>query len=80
MANWQRLNIFCQRTDMNVSRHRGEVKAALISFLNREVEDCRDGNRMSCINCKTTRLEEFLEDLGLDSGELAEGWQNLCLL
>ena len=80
VANWQRLNIFCQRTDMNVSRHRGEVKAALISFLNREVEDCRDGNRMSCINCKTTRLEEFLEDLGLDSGELAEGWQNLCLL
>ncbi len=80
VANWQRLNTFCQRADMDVGRLRGEVKAALKSFLNREVEDCRDGNRVSCINCKTTRLEEFLEDLGLDSGELAEGWQDLSLL
>ncbi len=80
VANWQRLNTFCRRTDMDVGRLRGEVKAALKSFLNREVVDCRDGNRASCINCKTTRLEDFFEDLGLDSAELAEGWQNLCLL
>lgn len=80
VANWQRLNTFCRRTDMDVSHIRGEVKAALRTFINREVMDCRDGNRASCINCKTARLEGFLEDLGLDSCELAEGWQNLCLL
>lgn len=77
MANWRRLTIFCQREGKNIDQIRKRTAAALLKFLDREIEDVGSGVRTSSLNCRTAELADFARQLGISIKNLPEGWQKL---
>ncbi len=79
VANWERLNAFCQRTGMSADHLKDEMANRLRAFLENETAECASGRRQSSINCKIGRLEKFARQLGLKTDDLAPEWRDLCL-
>ena len=77
-ANWQRLLKFCTREGMVSEEIRVETAAAFLVFLQRELDDVQSGHRLSSINCSRKAVADFAESLALSTGDLPEGWKELC--
>ena len=78
VANWERLNAFCERAGLTADHLKEEMAERLRAFLNNEVAECANGGRQSSINCNAARLEKFAQELGLQTAGLAPGWRELC--
>ncbi len=76
-ANWQRLQQFCTRQQLDCSAMCQPVANALVAFLCRECRDLQQG-KTSGINCSRETLCVFFDDLGVLPQELPHNWQNLC--
>ena len=64
--NWQRYCKFCRRTKRQIDDwFRAKVAQALITFIQQEMEDIREGQRDSSVNCTTEDLLIFAEELGV---------------
>ena len=74
ICNWQRLKSFCQRQGFATGYLQKEVASALILFLENETFDAINNKRISSINCSALELTEFIEELGINSDDLPEGW------
>jgi hypothetical protein len=77
-ANWQRLEKFCAREELDFHGIQNEAAAALQEFLINEINEVVNGNRSSCINCSAKEIETLVHALGLSMVDLPEGWQELC--
>ncbi|MCI5121061.1 MAG: hypothetical protein D3908_07720, partial [Candidatus Electrothrix sp. AUS4] len=63
--NWRRYCKFCRRTRRQIDdRFRAEVAQALITFIQQEMEEVREGQRDSSVNCTTEDLLVFAEEVG----------------
>ena len=79
IVNWQRLEKFCSRENLELTRIRSEVAEALQQFLGRELVDVTSGLRISCVNCSTEEVESLAARVGLDADDLTDGWSVVCL-
>lgn len=79
-ANWQRMKLFTQRAQLDISSVRQKTAAALIAFLKEEVCYVTRGGEGCCPNCSQQTLEDFAEELGLSADDLSCSWQDLCCL
>jgi hypothetical protein len=79
IANWQRLDRFCDREKRDITGHRQDAAAALLAFLTIETAEVTAGQKKSCVNCSASALEAFAEAVGLASSRLPEGWRKLCI-
>lgn len=77
-ANWQRLQRFCLRENMDYGPIRDETAGALVQFLENEIRDVQSSRRSSCINCSLQEIEILVHSLGVSQDNLPEGWQDLC--
>ena len=78
IVNWQRLQNFCRRINRQSDGFDKIVSRALVSFLRKEVKDVEASVRVSSVNCSSSQLLSFMEELGLDAVSLPAGWQYLC--
>ncbi len=78
LANWQRLQNFCRRSNLACPGFREEVRRALVSFLETELREVASGERDSCVNCSPDEIELFCRELELDPEHLPMGWISLC--
>ena len=78
VANWERLQKFCSGQDIDHSAILDEAAVALKEFFCNEINDVKSGKRASCVNCCQEEIEKLAESLSLSSGDLPEGWQELC--
>lgn len=78
IANWQRLQSFCHRVNRQCPEFRETVSRALLSFMEREVEDTRKSLRTSSVNCTAEDILSFCKDLCIDVSSLPDGWTCLC--
>ena len=78
IANWHRLQNFCRRINRDCHGFTKTVSQALVSFLQREVEDIEASVRLSSVNCSANDLCSFVEELCLDIESLPAGWKLLC--
>ncbi|GAB4334672.1 MAG: hypothetical protein Kow0089_04050 [Desulfobulbaceae bacterium] len=78
IVNWQRLENFCRRINRDCPGFKEEVARALLRFLEKELEDVRQG-KVTVVNCTTGELESFCRKLHLDPECLPPGWDCLCL-
>ncbi|MCF6185991.1 MAG: hypothetical protein L3J49_00725 [Desulfobulbaceae bacterium] len=79
LYNWRRHQAFCERIGRDGDGFKEVVRAALLDFFRRELEDVDSGNRTSSINCTAEELAEFAAELGCIPENLPSGWQMLCL-
>jgi hypothetical protein len=79
ICNWQRLKRFCEKEGFVLESFRKEVAMALIALLREELFDIAAGRRIVSINCTALELTEFTEELGINRGDLPEGWGDICL-
>jgi len=77
-VNWQRCKTYCRKERRPLAALRQEVAAGLEKFIRREVADVQGGGRRSSINCTAAVVQEFADDLRLDTETWPKGWQNLC--
>ena len=76
--NWYRLQAFCQRIGRDCYSFRETVCAALLAFLQQEVQDVTSGNRASSINCSASELADFATVLDCDVADFPPGWAEIC--
>lgn len=76
--NWQRLKLFAEAENLDISHVRRVVSMALTAFLQAEIRSVTQNNEPSCINCGRHTLQQFAWELGLCGADLAGGWQDLC--
>lgn len=79
-ANWLRLLKFCTRENMELDVIRSETAAALQNFLRLELDDVQSGKRLPSINCSYSEVENLAADLGIEPGEMPEGWREILLV
>ncbi|OKY73619.1 MAG: hypothetical protein BM485_17520 [Desulfobulbaceae bacterium DB1] len=73
-VNWQRMKLFAEKENLEISQVRRKVSAALISFLAHETKCVTEDGEASCINCSLETLLEFARDLELAGEELMDDW------
>lgn len=78
LANWQRLEKFCNRENMNFRTIQNEAVIALKNFFDNEIKDVQSGSRSSCINCTHHEIETLVYFLGFTLDEMPKGWQDIC--
>ena len=78
IANWQRLQNFCQRIGRECPGFNKTVSQALLSFMVREFEDTQRSLRVSSVNCTSEDSRSFCEELCIDTYSLPNGWRCLC--
>lgn len=79
ICNWQRLKRFCGKEGFTLEPFRKEAAIALVALLRAETFDIASARRLSSINCTARELTEFIAELGLNRGDLPEGWGDICL-
>lgn len=79
ICNWQRMKQFCQNEGFATDLVRKDVASALISFLKEETFDIAAKQRIPSINCTALELTVFIEELGINCGDLPGGWSDICL-
>jgi len=72
------LQKLCRRIGRHCYGFSETVSAALVAFLENEVQDVESGSRISSVNCSATDLEGYCSELRLDLSRLPEGWSSLC--
>lgn len=77
--NWRRHQAFCERIGRDGDGFKAIVRAALLDFLSRELEDVDSGSRTSSINCTAEELAEFVAELDCSPENLPAGLHKLCL-
>jgi hypothetical protein len=78
ITNWQRLEGFCTREQIDFTSLRVETGEALQKFLKHEKADVESGKRSSCINCSCRDIKNLALSLGILPGDMPKGWQELC--
>lgn len=78
MVNWQRLEKFCYRENMDFRIIQNETANALKKFFDNEIKDMQSGSRSSCINCSHHEIETFVSSLGFPLDDMPKGWQKMC--
>ncbi len=79
IVNWNRLQSFCRRIGRDCPGFRDTVSRALLSFMEREVQDTRRLSvRVSSVNCTSGEIRSFCRELRIDTSLLPEGWACLC--
>lgn len=79
IANFHRMEAFCRRIGRECTAgFRAEVAEALLSFLDREINDVQSNRRASSVNTARSELEKFASELHLDCSALPNGWSDLC--
>ena len=76
--NWYRFVRFSDKTGVSYEAFRQAVAQALLAYLCLEIEEVRQGDASSSINCTAVHLETFALALGLDPSQLPAGWAMLC--
>ncbi len=79
IVNWQRYQDFCRRTGRNSRKFKKDVGKKACDFICREYFDLVQGQRNSSVNCGTTELVEFLNNLDIDFSCLPDDWQIICV-
>ncbi|MFZ5764029.1 MAG: hypothetical protein ACOY4H_00365 [Thermodesulfobacteriota bacterium] len=77
-VNWWRMKKFAEREDLDISRVRRKVAAALCLFLADESKRVTAEGAVSCINCTAQTLATFARDLDIADHELIADWEKLC--
>ena len=78
IANWHRLQSFCQRINRTCPGFKETVSLALLCFLQKECEDRALSNRLALINCSAEEIRLFCSELSIDPDSLPDGWTRLC--
>jgi hypothetical protein len=78
IANWQRLERFCQREGRDIAPYRQAANEALQTFLAIETDDVAHGRRPGAVNCTVEELKAFAETLGVAQNRLPERWEAVC--
>ena len=78
IANWHRLQSFCDRINRQCPEFKKTVSQALLSFIEREYEDTQRSLRTPSVNCTTEDITSFCEALCMDISRLPDGWSCLC--
>lgn len=78
IANWHRLQNFCRRINRQCPGFRKTVSLALLSFLERELEDTQRSLRTPSVNCTADDIRSFCKELCVDATSLPDGWLCLC--
>ena len=76
-ANWQRLAEYSKRKGIAVDEVRQAVARALVDFLHQEYEDVVRQGSQSSINCCSSRLQGFAQQLQLDLDHAVPSWRQL---
>jgi len=78
LVNWQRLQKFCGRVNMQCPGFREQVAQALLAFLDNEQREVQAGMRLSSVNCSVRDLEAYCRGLSLEMSLLPANWVSLC--
>ncbi len=76
--NFLRYRNFCDRLNHDGSDILPELRSRLLTFLTQELKDVQAGARPSAVNCTASELTRFTQLIGIDTGTLPRGWQELC--
>jgi hypothetical protein len=79
MANWQRLERFCEGEHRDAAAHRKSAAEALLAFLTVEEKDIAAGRPPATVNCTVSELETFARTLGLRPSDLPQDWKRVCV-
>ena len=79
ICNWQRLKLYSERENIDISHVRIKTARELTSFLKSERDDVFHRKCPTAINCSKADLENFMRDLGLEPGELMVDCLRMCL-
>lgn len=76
-ANWQRLKLYAERENMDISLIQKQVGQALLNFLRHEHDAVICQGEVCCVNCSPERLMAYAKSLGVVlEGEVAQ-WREL---
>ena len=78
IVNWHRLQDFCRRIGRESREFNKTVSQALLSFMERELEDTQRLLRASSVNCTAEEIRTFCKELCMGTDSLPDGWICLC--
>ncbi|PLX50918.1 MAG: hypothetical protein C0613_02485 [Desulfobulbaceae bacterium] len=76
-ANWQRLQLYARRQNIDISAFQAEAGRALLLFLKEECEAVIGRGEESVINCSAQRLLAYAERLGVHLDTEVAQWRRL---
>ena len=80
IVNYRRFCMFCSRQQIEVDQVRDRAAAALVVFLETELQQLQNTNRPSIINCTYPDLHNYALELGVELGDTLEVLEKFCPL
>ncbi len=80
IVNYNRFCKFCERQQLDVDRVKSQAAAALVIFIETEIEELQSLERSSVINCTYKELKRYALLLGVELGNRSEALEKLCSL
>lgn len=78
IINYQRYCVFCKRQQLEVARVRSQAAEALLKFIETELEQLQNVERLSIINCTYNELKRYALELGVELGSWGETLEKHC--
>ena len=80
IVNYRRFCTFCSRQNLSVRQVRQQTAEALLVFLETELAQVQEQQRVTVINCTFAELHSFAKELGVFLGKMAPSLTDLCPL
>ncbi len=75
--NWQRLQLYAEQENIDLSHLQAQTAEALVNFIKHEYDAVVCKGEVCCVNCSPERLRAFAESLGVTLEREVEEWQKL---
>ncbi len=76
-ANWQRLQLYAEQEDIDLSAIKKQTGQALLDFLKHEYDAVICQGQESCVNCSRDRLIAYAKSLGIILDRDIAQWRHL---